>query len=189
LPHSFTQNAVLSLVAQQRTYGYWLRQEFEGWAIAGPMVPKARAIYDSLRELHAEGLIEPVDSAEPLARTGRDRRPYIATVAGEQRLTEWMESEPQSMDELWLRIGCARRQDIPALIRWVKKAEGVCLDRLQELGTPDLGELVATDAHWRLVTRALVQSVETSQVEERSRLLREIRRTLSQVARSEPPSP
>lgn len=187
MPRSVTQHAVLSLAAQQGTYGYWLRQWFGGWAISGPLVPRERAIYSSLEALLDEGLIEPLDSTPASTRTGRDRRVYVATEAGQQRVTEWMDSEPESLDELWVRIGTARRQDIPALIRWVTKAQGACLDRLEELGVPDVGQLVADGAHWRLITGAVVESIEISKVEEQSRLLREIRRTLSQSVKNDPP--
>lgn len=187
MPRPVTENAVLSLVAQNGTYGYALRVEFANWAISGPMVPRASAIYKSLTALHDEGFIEPKDPAAPPTAGGRDRRTFVATEAGQRRITEWMDSEPESMEELWLRIGTARRQDVPALVRWVRKAERECLDRLQEIAVPDLDQLVLGDAHWRLVTRAVVETIEISEVEERVRLLREIRRTL-QALREDPSS-
>lgn len=189
MPHPFTKHALLSLVAQYGTaYGYRLRRDIDDWPISGPLVPSESTIYKSLTDLFDEQLLELVDADAAPARTGRDRRPYAVTELGHQRVTEWMDTEPRSMEELWLRIGCARRQDIPALIRWVQRAENECLDRLESLGVPDLEPLVAGGAPWRLVTRTMLDSIETSQVEERSRLLREIRHALAQSVQA-PPKP
>lgn len=189
LPLKPTMHAVLSLVAQRRTYGYMLDREFSGWPLSGPTVPRQSAIFKSLAELNEDGLITSADppADAPPPRSGRDRRYYEVTEAGQRQVTEWMETEPESLEELWLRIGSARPQDVRALIRWVKKAEGECLDRLEQLSAPDLQELVAGGAHFRLIMRAILDSVEISQVEERSRLLREIRRVLSQAAQDDPP--
>ncbi len=189
MPYPFTKHAILSLVAQYGTaYGYRLRRDIDDWPISGPLVPSESTIYKSLNDLFDEQLIEEVDPDEPPARTGRDRRRYAVTALGHLRVTEWMDTEPRSMEELWLRIGCARQQDIPALIRWVQRAENECLDRLESLGVPDLGPLVASGAPWRLVTRTMLDSIETSQVEERSQLLREIRHALAQSVQPPPTS-
>jgi DNA-binding PadR family transcriptional regulator len=189
LPHPFTKHAILSLVAQHGTaYGYQLGRDIDDWPISGPLVPSASTIYKSLVDLFDEHLLEQIDLDALPARSGRDRRRYAVTELGHQRVTEWMDTEPRSMEELWLRIGCARQQDIPALIRWVQRAENECLDRLESLGVPDLEPLVAGGAPWRLVTHAMLDSIETSQVEERSRLLREIRRALAQSVPAPPTS-
>jgi DNA-binding PadR family transcriptional regulator len=181
LPVTSFKHAILSLVAQQGTsYGYRLRREISDWPISGPLVPNESAIYKSLTALSGERLLEQADAGGSPARTGRDRRRYAVTTEGQQRVTEWMDTEPESTEELWLRIGCSRRQDVPALIRWVQRAEGECLDRLEDLGVPDLERLAASGAPWQLMTRAMLDSIEISKIEERSRLLREIRHALAQ---------
>ncbi|HMJ33885.1 MAG TPA: hypothetical protein VK501_08205 [Baekduia sp.] len=82
-----------------------------------------------------------------------------------------------------MRIGAARRQDLPMLIEFVASAEQACMTRLQGLRMPDVESLVARGAPWEAVTAVLLGKTEAADVAGRSKVLRNLRLTLEALQR------
>lgn len=88
---------VLSIVAQEPTYGYKITQE-----VRAVMVVSESTLYPVLRRLQKDGCLDTYDQEF----AGRNRRYYRLTGAGRQRLTdyrrEWRDYR-RSIDRLLLR--------------------------------------------------------------------------------------
>jgi len=181
-----TRYAVLGLVARRPTYGYALVEQLGRWPLDDAVVPARRAIYKALRALSEDHLIEPQDSALDREPDGPSRRRFAATPEGERRFEEWLQRSPETFAELWLRLGTARRTDVPFLLDTVAAAERACLARLGELEPPELEELVAGGASWEAISAAMLASIEISAVAARSRLLRDLRRALTATGEGDP---
>lgn len=87
---------VLSIVAQEPTYGYKITQE-----VRAVMVVSESTLYPVLRRLQKDGCLDTYDQEF----AGRNRRYYRLTGAGRQRLTdyrrEWRDYR-RSIDRLLL---------------------------------------------------------------------------------------
>ena len=87
---------VLSIVAQEPTYGYKITQE-----VRAVMVVSESTLYPVLRRLQKDGCLDTYDQEF----AGRNRRYYRLTEAGRQRLTdyrrEWRDYR-RSIDRLLL---------------------------------------------------------------------------------------
>ncbi len=176
-----TRYTVLGLVVRRPTYGYALAELLRRWPLPDGLAPPPRSIYKALRSLSDEQLIEPQDSALDREPDGPSRRRYGATPEGERRFAQWLASPSQTFPELCLRIGTARRTDLPVLIEAVRQAEHQLLARHRDLRTPEVETLIAKGASWELVVAALLAKIEYSEVAARSAMLRDLRRALEDV--------
>jgi DNA-binding PadR family transcriptional regulator len=176
-----TRYTVLGLVVRRPTYGYALAELLRRWPLPEGHAPPARAIYKALRSLSDEHLIEPQDSALDREPDGPSRRRYGATPEGERRFEQWLAAPSQTFAELCLRIGTARRTDLPVLIEIVQQAEHQLLARHRDLRTPEVETLIAKGASWELIVAALLAKIEYSEIAARSAVLRDLRRALEDV--------
>jgi DNA-binding PadR family transcriptional regulator len=176
-----TRYAVLGLVARRPTYGYALVEQLRHWPLSEGLVPPPRSIYKALRSLSDEQLIEPQDAAIDREPDGPSRRRFGVTAEGERRYEEWLRRPPATFGELCLRIGTARRKDLPALLEAVILAEHQCLAAYRELRSPEVETLAANGASWDAVLAALLATIEYREVAARSMLLRDLRRVLDDL--------
>jgi DNA-binding PadR family transcriptional regulator len=176
-----TRYTVLGLVARRPTYGYALVEQLRHWPLSVGLVPPRRSIYKALHVLSEQQLIAPQDSPLDRDPDGPSRRRFAATAEGERRYEEWLRSQPQSFADLCLRIGTARRKDLPALIEMVIAAEHECLARHQELQAPEIEALIAKGASWEAITAALLATIEYTEVAARSKVLRDLRGMLEEL--------
>lgn len=176
-----TRYTVLGLVVRRPTYGYALAELLRRWPLSEGLAPPPRSIYKALRSLSDEHLIEPQDSALDREPDGPSRRRYGATPEGEERFEQWLARPSQTFSELCLRIGTARRKDVPVLIDIVRQAEHQLLARHRDQRTPEVETLIAQGASWELIAAALLSKIEYSQIAARSAVLRDLRRALEDV--------
>jgi DNA-binding PadR family transcriptional regulator len=178
-----TRYAVLGLVARRPTHGYALVEQIRRWPLDPALVPSGSSIYKALRRLSEERLIEPLgtDADQDGERPGR--MTYGATVEGEQRFEEWLRRPPTTYEDLCMRVGAARRQDVPLLIEFVVNAEHACLARLQGLRMPEVEALLARGAPWDVIANVVLGKTEAAEIAGRSKVLRDLRRTLEVVER------
>jgi DNA-binding PadR family transcriptional regulator len=176
-----TRYTVLGLVVRRPTYGYALAELLRRSPLPEGLVPPPRSIYKALRSLSDEHLIEPQDSALDREPDGPSRRRYGATPEGERRFEQWLAQPSQTFADLCLRIGTARRTDLPVLIDIVQQAEHRLLARHRDLRTPEVETLIAQGAPWESIVAALLAKIEYSEVAARSVVLRDLRRALEDV--------
>jgi DNA-binding PadR family transcriptional regulator len=173
----------LGLVARRPTHGYALVEQIRRWPLDPALVPSGSSIYKALRRLCHEQSIEPLDSLLDGGADRLGRTTYGATAAGEQRFAAWLQCPPTTYEDLCMRIGAARPQDLPMLIEFVSSAEHVCLARLQGLRMPEVESLVARGAPWEVISTVLLGRTEAAEVAGRSKVLRDLRRTLETLQR------
>lgn len=173
-----TRYAVLGLVARRPTHGYALVEQIRRWPLDPALVPTGSSIYKALRRLSAEQLIVPLDSVADREPDRLGRMTYGATVEGEQRFQAWLRRPPATYEDLCMRVGTARREDVPVLIELVSTAERACITRLQGLRMPEVESLIARGAPWEVVSSVLLGRTEAAEVAGRSKVLRDLRRTL-----------
>lgn len=177
-----TRKAVLGLVARRPTYGYAVLQQLRRWA-RHPEAVRTSSVYTALSRLESGGLIESRPGDDSPAAAGPSRVFYRVTAVGRSDLDAWLESAPQSYEELRLRIALARPQDLALLIRSMATAEQACLAQLRDregvlppgpaprtlpwealcgalLGTLDVGEL-AGRAKWLQDARVALESLQS----------------------------
>jgi DNA-binding PadR family transcriptional regulator len=176
-----TRYTVLGLVARRPTYGYALVEQLRWRPLSDVLAPTQRAIYKALDSLSKEHLIEELDSELDRRPDGPSRRRYAATPEGERRFEEWLQLLAPTFDELCLRIGTARRKDLPVLIEIVRQAEHRLLARHRDLRTPEVETLVAAGASWESIVAALLETIEYREVAARSAVLRDLRLVLEDV--------
>jgi DNA-binding PadR family transcriptional regulator len=174
------------LVARRPTHGYALVEQLRRWPLDPALVPTGSSIYKALRWLSHEQLIKPLDSTSERGPDRLGRMTYGATAAGEERFEAWLRRPPTTYEDLCMRIGTARRQDLPMLIEFVSSAEHACLARLQGLRMPEVESLVARGAPWEAVASVLLGRTEAAEVAGRSKVLRDLRRTLETLQGYEP---
>lgn len=187
-----TRYAVLGLVARRPTHGYALVEQIRRWPLDEALVPSGSSIYKALRWLSAEGLIAPrvlvtADGGGSADRVGRTT--YGATAEGVRRFETWLCRPPGTYEDLCLRVGAARAQDVPMLIEFVASAEHACLARLQGLRMPEVTSLMARGASWDVIATVLIGRTEAAEIAGRSRALRDLRRTLEMLQDYAPPAP
>lgn len=180
-----TRYAVLGLVARRPTYGYALVEQLRHWPLSEGLVPPARSIYKALRSLSDEQLIVPQDAEIDREPDGPSRRRFGVTPEGERRYEEWLRTPPATFGELCLRIGTARRKDLPALLDVIVAAEHRCLASYRELRSPEVETLVSSGASWEAVLAGLLATVEYRELAARSMVLRDLRRVLEDLVDDE----
>jgi DNA-binding PadR family transcriptional regulator len=176
-----TRFAVLGLVARRPTYGYALVEQLRHWPLSEGLVPPPRSIYKALRSLSDDELIVPQDAAIDREPDGPSRRRFGVTPEGERRYEAWLRRPPATFGELCLRVGTARRKDLPALLDAVVQAEHQCLAAYRELRSPEVETLAAKGASWESVLVALLATIEYRELAARSMLLRDLRRVLEDL--------
>lgn len=175
-----TKFVVLGLVARRPSYGYALIQQLEQWAV-DPEAVQGSSVYQALKELKRMDLIaqhQPVVTAE---ERGNQRTMYAATEAGEQRLSQWLAEPPGSYDELRMRIGLARPDNLDALIEYVTAAEVACLERISELVIPSVRQLVDQLDSWEAVSATVLGRLSGAELQGRITWLRDTRVQLEEL--------
>jgi DNA-binding PadR family transcriptional regulator len=184
-----TRYAVLGLVARRPTHGYALVEQIRRWPLDEALVPSGSSIYKALRWLSVEGLIAPqaLVRADGEATDRLGRTTYGATPEGVARFEAWLRRPPTTYEDLCLRVGAARAQDVPMLLDFVASAEHACMARLQGLRMPEVTSLMARGAPWEVIATVLLGRTEAAEIAGRSKALRDLRRMLELVRDYEPP--
>ncbi|MCW2994147.1 MAG: PadR family transcriptional regulator [Conexibacter sp.] len=173
-----TRYAVLGLVARQPIHGYALVEQIRRWPLERGLVPTASSVYKALRRLARERMIEPLEAA-PESRAERSgRTTYGATATGRERFEAWLRRPATTYEDLCLRIGAARRQDLPLLIAVLDDAERACAERLRRPPLPEVEAMAVYGASWPAISAVLLGTVEAADAAGRARLLRDLRVTL-----------
>jgi DNA-binding PadR family transcriptional regulator len=84
------QEVVLAMLAKEPSQGYQLRARMND--ALGPLGEALNAgqIYVTLGRLEKAGLVAVEETAEPTGPADRDRKVYVLTAAGQQRVAEWL---------------------------------------------------------------------------------------------------
>jgi DNA-binding PadR family transcriptional regulator len=197
-----TRHAVLGLAVQGPTYAYAIAEEMRRWPLADDIRPNRRAVYHAVDRLVDEGLVEPRDATaddlrrlasapttdgsaalDTSIRSAPIRKLIEATSVGEDRFVEWLRSPLLTEDEVFWRLGAARRQDVPILIRVLEEAERTWFARLQEQMTPDVSSFAARGASWKAMKSALLGTAKSKQLEGQAAVLRELSALLTDLQR------
>jgi DNA-binding PadR family transcriptional regulator len=181
-----TRYAVLGLVARQPTHGYAVFDQIRRWPLDPALIPERFTIYRALRRLSDDHLIEARDAEPGRGPEHVVRTTYGATAEGERCLEDWLRSPPTTYEDLCMRIGAARREDLPLIVEFVAAAERACLARLQDLRMPAVESLAARGAPWEHVSTVLLGRLEAAEVAGRSKVLRDLRRTLATLQATTP---
>jgi DNA-binding IclR family transcriptional regulator/DNA-binding PadR family transcriptional regulator len=134
----FGREVILGLLAEEPSCAYQLdRRLSERFGSAGYTNGMASK---TVKRLHRDGLVRPVDSeAFAAAADGVSRTAsvvYEATPAGIDHFRRWMwasVSAPPVREELHAKIALCQPDDLPRMIDLVRKAEVVCAGKLQDL--------------------------------------------------------
>jgi len=84
------QEVVLAMLAKEPSQGYQLRARMND--ALGPLGEALNAgqIYVTLGRLEKAGLVAVEETPEPTGPADRDRKVYVLTAAGQQRVAEWL---------------------------------------------------------------------------------------------------
>ena len=84
------QEVVLAMLAKEPSQGYQLRARMND--ALGPLGEALNAgqIYVTLGRLEKAGLVAVEETAEPTGPADKDRKVYVLTAAGQQRVAEWL---------------------------------------------------------------------------------------------------
>lgn len=175
-----TKFVVLGLVARRPSYGYALIQQLEQWAV-DPESVQGSSVYQALKELKRMQFIAPHQPMAVDEERGNQRTMYVTTEAGEQRLTEWLAEPPGSYDELRMRIGLARPDNLDALIDYVTAAEVACLERIGELEIPSVRRLLDELDSWEAVSATVLGRLSGAELQGRMTWLRDTRMQLEAI--------
>jgi DNA-binding PadR family transcriptional regulator len=140
--------ALLALLADAEGHGYELKLRFER-AVGGVWTLNVGQVYDALRRLERDGLVEPVGE-------GADRRPYRATVQGRLIAEAWLDDAaadvPAARDEFAIRLLVARETSLRVFGELVQAQRSACMGRLQGLARArDAARSAGADAELALL--------------------------------------
>ena len=84
------QEVVLAMLAKEPSQGYQLRARMND--ALGPLGEALNAgqVYVTLGRLEKAGLVVVEETPEPTGPADRDRKVYVLTAAGQQRVAEWL---------------------------------------------------------------------------------------------------
>lgn len=128
---------VLGLLAEQPSGCYELDRRLERRFRSADYAPGMAD--KTVKRLVRDGLARCVDARQRVDTGAAGRREavvYEATPAGVQRFKAWMWSSvatPPVREELHAKIALCRPDDLPRMVDLVRKAELVCVGKLQEL--------------------------------------------------------
>src|SRR5215470_14817935 len=115
--------ALLALLSDAPAHGYQLKLRFER-SVGGVWPLNVGQVYDALRRLERDGLVEPHED------DGADRRPYRATPEGRRVASAWLVAgaaeEAPPRDELAIRILVGRETAGDAFAELVQRQREVC---------------------------------------------------------------
>jgi DNA-binding PadR family transcriptional regulator len=121
--------ALLALLADAPAHGYQLKLRFER-SVGGVWPLNVGQVYDALRRLERDGLVEPVDDEG-------ERRPYRATADGRRVASTWLASgaagDAPPRDELAIRILVGHEASGASFPELVQRQREACMARLQRL--------------------------------------------------------
>ena len=94
------QEVVLAMLAKEPSQGYQLRARMND--ALGPLGEALNAgqIYVTLGRLEKAGLVAVEETPEPTGPADRDRKVYVLTAAGQQRVAEWLAEVSWPMPDL-----------------------------------------------------------------------------------------
>jgi PadR family transcriptional regulator, regulatory protein AphA len=125
--------ALLGLLRERPAYGYQLGERLRerlgpAWAI------NSGHLYQTLKRMEKEGLIERVDGAE---HDRDDRHVYAITDGGEAEFQSWFEQDVGSLQllrrPLLVKIALAGPERLEDALKQIDAYERGCADRLKEL--------------------------------------------------------
>jgi DNA-binding PadR family transcriptional regulator len=122
--------ALLALLADEPAHGYQLKLRFER-SVGGVWPLNVGQVYDALRRLERDGLVEPADG------DGGERRPYRATEEGRRVASAWLSAgsgaDAPARDELAIRILVGHEAAGTSFPELVQRQREACMARLQRL--------------------------------------------------------
>ncbi len=134
--------ALLALLAQRPGHGYDLKQRFER-SVGGVWPLNIGQVYDALRRLERDGLIEPHGSDDP------ERRPFAATAAGASAASQWLAQSADRpappRDELAIRVLVAQATGLADVGALVQHEREEAMRRLQVLARRKLDAIQRAD--------------------------------------------
>jgi DNA-binding PadR family transcriptional regulator len=176
-----TQNTVLGMLRRRPGYGYALVDEVGRWQGPTGVAPAPRAVYKALQELSADELIQTREALTDRRPQGPSRRRYAVTPEGVRRYETWLQSSPDSFNDLFRRIATAQRDDLPALLTLVIDAEHRLIAQHRELRAPEVATLLSKRASWEAVAGALLASAEYNDIASKATFLRDVREAIEEL--------
>lgn len=157
-----TKHLVLGLVVEKtQAHGYALRVQTD--RRFGFLHLSSGAIYNVLRRLRRDGLIEAVDVDDNGGSEGVfdiPRQPYRATRAGVAAFREWMAApseRPLVRDELQAKLGLASPDDLPELLQQAETQLAECIAEMGGGGTDATLTAHSPDTTWPVAARILAE--------------------------------
>ena len=158
-----TKHLVLGLVVEKtEMHGYALRVQTD--RRFGFLHLSSGAIYNVLRRLRQEGLIEAVDVDDD---GGNDdgtfdipRQPYRATSAGVAAFHDWMAApsdRPLVRDELQAKLGLASPNDLPDLLTQAEAQLAECVAEMSGGGSESALTAHSSETTWPVAARILAE--------------------------------
>lgn len=183
-----TRHAVLGLVAREPAHGYAIFAELESWPVSASLRPSRSTVYRHLERLHATGLVAAQEDATelPVGTRRPDRTVFAATHEGHTQLDRIAQTPPRDFDELTMRVGIARPQDLPLLITYATRLERESLDRFQQWSMlPEPCVIAARQrTPWRSVTRTLQAKMQAADAASLATILEQISADLGELRRT-----
>jgi DNA-binding PadR family transcriptional regulator len=154
-----TKHLVLGLVVEKtQTHGYALRVQAD--RRFGFLHLSSGAVYNVLRRLRRDGLIEAVDVESDDGVFDIPRQPYRATAEGVAAFREWMAApseRPLVRDELQAKLGLASSDDLPDLLMQAEAQLAACIAEMSGGGSDSALTTHSSDTTWPVAARILAE--------------------------------
>jgi DNA-binding PadR family transcriptional regulator len=143
------QEVVLAMLAKEPSQGYQLRARMND--ALGPLGEALNAgqVYVTLGRLEKAGLVAVEETPESTGPADRDRKVYVLTAAGQQRVAEWLAevSWPKpDLAEFHLKLIAAAAAGLADPIGIVDAQRRELLRRLRDAQRAEMAEPVGSDA-------------------------------------------
>src|SRR5579863_6068422 len=143
------QEVVLAMLAKEPSQGYQLRARMND--ALGPLGEALNAgqVYVTLGRLEKAGLVAVEETPGSTGPADRDRKVYVLTAAGQQRVAEWLAevSWPKpDLAEFHLKLIAAAAAGLADPIGIVSAQRGELLRRLRDAQLAAMGEPADSDA-------------------------------------------
>jgi DNA-binding PadR family transcriptional regulator len=140
------QEVVLAMLAKEPSQGYQLRARLDD--ALGPLSEAVNAgqIYVTLARLERAGLIGLEETASPM---DRDRKVYVLTAAGQERVSEWLAEvrwPRPDLAEFHLKLIAAAAAGLADPIAIVDAQRRALLRRLRDAERAEIAEPEGSDA-------------------------------------------
>jgi DNA-binding PadR family transcriptional regulator len=189
-----TRFAVLGLTLDGPSYSYAIAEELRRWPLDPAIAPNRRAVYHAVDWLEAEGLVV-IQPDAPLLAAGHSQQVAVgargapsrklvrASRLGIARFEEWLSSPILTEDDIFWRVGAARLEDLPVLLRVLDAAERTWLARLQDQAAPNAIALADRQPSWRVAKFAVLSVIRAKQLDGQAAVIRDLRALLSDLGR------